>query len=294
MIKSKALSIVLLALLLLAADMARRVVIEHFENRCIVRQDAKTLLQSALHDPPKTLQAADLAGLPAPVKRYFQYALGAQRSLPRSVSYVAEGAFRCPRSERDLYMRARVYMRADDPSYVCDALMCGKPVKGAWAMIRSKYGEGKGELQVNAFSALNIFEETSEPRLNRTKLLYFISKGALLPSALLPSPYLSWRQVDNDSALMKVSHAGNQGQVLVHFNRTGQITRLEAKGFHEKVGRGRYRVIDLTEVRSDYREFGALLVPTKFRLERTMRDGTTECFWRGEIKQLAFDRDSLY
>ncbi len=253
----------------------------------MIQHEIRDLSSKETAEPAKRFTLPDLDGLPEPVRRYFLHVLPVGRQHIAWVKYKSTGKFKLPFSDKYFRVTASEYLFASKPGLIFDAQFKDCPFLGAWVHIRDKYAMQKATMYGNLFSGLNIINEKNAEELNQDMFLRFIGHLTMIPTALLPNDYLSWKPIDNHSAKLIVTDGSNSGHAIVGFNNAGEIVRWETDGRYDRLD-GRYRKVKHIAYRSNYREISGVRVPLDFRVEKILPDGTREIFWHGTIEDVRF------
>jgi hypothetical protein len=253
----------------------------------MIRAEISDLKSKAAIAPVRRFERQDLAGLPAPVQRYFQHVLPPGRQHIAWVSYKSSGEFRLPFSDKFFSVSAYEYLSAATPGLIFDAQFDHCPIFGAWVHVRDKYAAQKANMYGNLFSGVNIINESNAAELDQDMFLRFIGHLALIPTALLPNDYLKWEGIDDNTAKLVVADGANTGSAIVGFNILGEIVRWETEGRYDRL-EGKYRKVKHVGYRSNYRAVSGVKIPFDFKVEKILPDGTREVFWHGSIAGVRF------
>lgn len=263
-------------------------IINSISMNSMVDSEIEELITEAKNSEVKIFSYEDLEGLPEPVQRYFRYTLKDGQEYIRFAKMKTSGEFRRPNEEKTADVTADEYFTAERPAFLFDAHFANYPYIGFWVDVRDKYHHGKGDMYVNLFSGYNVLDTRGAKELDQTSFLRFIGQTVMFPTALLPSDYVRWESIDENSARIVVIDGDNSGTASVYFNEAGEITKWVTEGRYEHVN-GNYRKIGTIGYRSNYREIDGVKVPMKFVIERVLSDGTREVFWKGEVIDIQFN-----
>ncbi len=112
---------------------------------------------------------------------------------------------------------------------------------------RDKFIDGKGEMQIKMFSAINVVNEKGS-KMDEGTLQRFLGEIVWFPTAAL-SPFITWEEIDSSSAKATMNYKGTKGSGTFHFNEKGNFIRYSALRFKgNEVDAKRYQwVIDVKE-----------------------------------------------
>jgi hypothetical protein len=112
------------------------------------------------------------------------------------------------------------YITADPPGFLWQGTT-------RWFTARDEYVAGHGGLAVRLLGAVPIVHGHG-PHYDQGELLRWLSEAAWLPTALLPSQRIAWTAVDDQSARLTLTQAGQAVTCLVRFNEQNEIATCEA------------------------------------------------------------------
>lgn len=209
LLAATALAAPILALLAARAAAARR-----------LRRDARQLFAAADNGPAQVYHEAQLAGLPAPVQRYFSHVLPDGQPYLRGLRLRHGGQFKTDLKKDWVPIEGEQYITADPPGFLWQGTT-------RWFTARDEYVAGHGGLTVRLLGAVPIVHGHG-PHYDQGELLRWLSEAAWLPTALLPSQRIAWTAVDDQSARLTLTHAGQTVTCLVRFNEQNEIATCEA------------------------------------------------------------------
>ena len=189
-----------------------------------------------------------IVGLPAPVQRYFRYALQENQSYISYVRLKHGGEFRPVPGFKWFTIKGVEYFTVDNPGFYWSG-------KIPFARAADSYIDGKGHLQVWLISLLKIINARGQ-QTDQGELYRWLAETPWFPTALLPSERLKWEVIDNRSARIIFSHKGLKLQGVFHFNEQGQITLFETKRYMDKD-----RLVDWSCCYNDYQQVNNLRIP---------------------------------
>jgi len=137
-------------------------------------------------DDDRRFEAADLEGLPAPVRRYFETVLEEGRPRVRSVRMEQRGEFRLGDpgwSWRP--MEATQHVTVDPPGFVWSAtvsLLPFVPVR-----VLDAYDQGSGVLRARLLSTVTVADVGPDPETNEAEPVGYLAEAVWFPTALLPA-----------------------------------------------------------------------------------------------------------
>jgi hypothetical protein len=161
-----------------------------------------------------------LEGLPAPVVRYFKFALSPGQPIIQNVRIKQAGEFWigglhpswCP-------FAANHHFSARPPGFVWDASIRMAPF--VTAHVRDSYIDGTGAMEAKIASLVPVVNQSKRHELAAGELHRYLSEAVWFPTVLLPGQGRSWETIDNTTARAELSHAdiADGGRVGMDFAR---------------------------------------------------------------------------
>jgi len=216
----------------------------------------------------KTFSFNDLKGLPEPVQRYFKYALRDGQEHIKFVRLKQVGEFRMKENQPWMPIKAEQYFTTEDPAFIWRVKLTMAPF--IWIEGRDMYYQGKGNMFIKLLSTITVADATGS-EMDISSLIRFLSETPWFPTALLPSDYIEWKEIDSNSAQAVIKDNGYTASGIFTFNEKGEIIKfvtndryMEADGkyFKEQWG-GYYR---------NYQEIEGMKIPIEGEVEWNLSD----------------------
>ena len=166
-----------------------------------------------------------ISSLPEPVQRYFKYALQEGQHYISYIKLKHNGAFRQDEGQGWMPIDGQEYFTTEKPGFVWFAKI--KPFPLFWISGKDTYIDGKGNLQIKLLSLFTVADAKGK-ETDEGELLRWLAEAPWFPTALLPSQYLQWEEIDSSSAKAVVEYGGFTVSAILHFNDKGEIIQLNA------------------------------------------------------------------
>ncbi|WP_431299706.1 DUF6920 family protein [Tabrizicola sp. BL-A-41-H6] len=234
---------------------------------------------------PAHYDPAMLAGLPAPVERFFRAALTPGQAMVRSVRMAHVGTFNMG-SGVDTWkpFTSEQWVEVARPGFVWDGrigIAPGMPVR-----VHDAYVAGEGVLVAAVLGLLPVAHMRGTRDLAEGELMRWLAEAAWYPTALLPGQGVDWTAVDDASARATVRDGGISVSLLFRFGAGGMIESVRAEARGRTVGdtvvptpwEGRW---------SGYERRDGMMVPMAGEVAWVLAEGEKP-YWRGRVTALAY------
>lgn len=181
--------------------------------------------------PAARYDARELAGLPAPVQRFFRAALTDGQPVVTAATIEMAGRFNMSSTGeqwRPFTSRQRVSTRR--PGFVWDARIAMLP--GVVVRVVDSHVLGQGLLKASIQGLFTVADMQGGGEIARGELMRYFAEAAWYPTALLPSQGVRWDAVDDRSANATLVDGSITLVLLFRFDGAGLIEsfRAEARG----------------------------------------------------------------
>lgn len=236
--------------------------------------------------PTQRYDARELAGLPAPVQRFFRAALKDGQPMVAAVSVTHAGSMNMSATaEQWKPFTSRQRVITQRPGFDWDARIMMLPFVPAH--VHDAYIAGEGLLRGALFGLVPVVHIAGTPEIARGELLRFFAEMAWYPTALLPSQGVRWEAVDDASARATLTDGTLAVTLLFRFNADGLIDTARAEA--------RDRVVAGKTVRApwqgrfwNYAERGGMRVPLDGEVAWLLAEGA-KTYWRGTTASLNYE-----
>lgn len=228
----------------------------NFQN--IIQQETAQLLNKNVSVENPILNEIDLVNLPEPVKIWLNNS-GAVGKPFISYGKVTQTAEMQMKPEQDSWMTATAiqYTTIDNPAFIWSVDVKMNSILSFQG--RDKFEDGKGKMLIKLNSLFNIVNERGE-KLDEGTLQRYLGEMVWFPSLAL-SPYIIWKQLDENTAKATMTYKGTSGSGTFYFNSNGDVTKFSAlryKGNETDAKRYNWEMNIF-----DYKTFEGIKVPAK-------------------------------
>ena len=184
-----------------------------------------------LSSAPQFFNAAELEGLPAPVKRYFKTTLKDGQPIITAATVQHSGTLNMGETLENwkpFTSTQRIVTRR--PGFDWDARV--KLFPGVAANIHDTYVAGVGSLKVAVLGLITVADLPETADLSKDEFMRFCVEAAWYPTALLPSQGVVWQAVDAQTADATFTDAAITVVLRFTFSANGliDIVRAESRG----------------------------------------------------------------
>lgn len=206
---------------------------------------------------PRSVAPADLAALPAPVRRYADKVLGTNGRAVRTVRLRHGGQFRTKLDGPWLNLRGRQYFSADPPGFVWWGRVWMGP--GLWFDVRDLCVRGAGRMYAKAESTLTV-ADAGGPEIDRGSLTRLLGEMVWFPTAYLDGRYVTWTPVDDQRADARLRLEGREVSARFTFGADDLPRAIHAERYFD-LGDGKAVLRPWSVELSDYRTADGRPVP---------------------------------
>lgn len=221
--------------------------------------------------------------LPAPVRRYFAYALPQVKQV-NEARLRQTGVLRTEmNSDKWLHFTAQQIFHRGGFEW---------QAKIAWLRlfnltVTDSYAQGVGAGKVQLFSWLTLAAERDRPELNEGALHRYLAEGVWCPTNLLPEAGVQWRAVDDQRAVASIDDHGVHVELEFTFAENGAVQEIYTPARFGRFGKS-YKRCPWRGRFADYREVQGLRIPF-FGEVGSQIDDKWEWVWRGDIADATYE-----
>lgn len=239
-------------------------------------QKGLAMLESSMkNENPKVYKEQLIQDLPAPVRRYFEYALTDGQNYIQYLQLEHAGYFRQKPTQKWSPITGEEYFAMDPPGF----FWLGKI---PWVSAVDQYINGKGNLKVKLLSLIPVVDAKGEAT-NQGEFLRWLAEAIWYPTALLPSETIAWEAVDEDTAKIIFEDEHVKAEGVFRFNKVGQITHFTTYRYMEDDRLERW-----TTHCKDYRAIHGMQVPFYAEVSWNLAEGDF-CYAKFQVEALHYD-----
>jgi hypothetical protein len=234
----------------------------------------------------ETYSPDQLVGLPAPVLRYFTFALTPGQRLTRNARIRWEGEFRSAPNADWKGFTAVQHFTVRPSGFVWDATIRMVPLTPV--RVRDSYVAGEGAMLGKLAALIPVVDQRGTPEMAAGALSRYLGEAAWLPTALLPSAGVTWTPVDDATARATLTDGATTVSADFHFAPTGEIVGMSMTRYRDVNGRGVPTPFEAT-LRGSYRRAGRMMIPVEGEVAWLLPDGRF-AYWRGRPTAVDYDQ----
>ena len=220
-----------------------------------------------------------LAGLPAPVVRYFEFALKPGQPLVRTARIEHRGEFRGSLDAAWSPFTSIQHVSVDPPGFVWDAKIRMAPL--LTVRVRDSYLEGTGSMKAGVAGVIPVVNAWGRTDLASGALHRYLAEAVWLPTALLPGAGVTWEPIDDNAARATLTDSGVSVSLDFRFNEKGEIVSVYTPA--------RYRDVNGKGVPTPweghfrgYERIAGMMVPREGEVAWILPEGRLT-YWRGRV-----------
>ncbi len=222
--------------------------------------------------------------LPAPVVRYFRYALADGQAMVRSAYLHEYGTLRTStHSRRWLSFDAEHFVSTPVPAFAWNARVAFAPLLRLH--VRDSYRDGHGSAAIRLFS-LRLAGDRGCARLDAASLQRYLAEAVWYPTALLPQAGVRWRAIDDRRALATLTDRGITVSLEFRFGEDTAISGVFAAGRWMRGTHG-YRQLPWEGHFGEYTERQGMRVPLAGEVGWHEHDAWREV-WKANVDRIEY------
>jgi hypothetical protein len=225
----------------------------------------------------------DLEGLPAPVVRYFEYALTPGQPIVRNTRFRQVGEFAMRPGSWKPFTAVQDFSAAP-PGFLWDARI--RMATAIPVYVRDGYCAGEGAMFGALCALVPVVNERGTPFMASGELLRYLAEAVFFPTALLPRDGISWKPVDENTARVTLVDADTTVFCDVNFGEHGEIVRISA--MRAGAPNRKFALTRWVGRFGDYRRVGGMMIPMSGEVEWVLPEGPRPYF-RARITDVQYN-----
>ena len=233
--------------------------------------------------PARTFEPAMLAGLPAPVVRYFEFALTPGQRLVRAARLEQAGSFAM---KRDAWVpfTATEHLTARPVGFVWDARIRMVPLIPA--LVRDSYIGGEGAMLGTMAGVVPLVDQHGTASMASGALMRYLAEAVWLPTALLPVNGVTWEGIDDSTARATLVDGATRVSLDFRFAPDGRVTGTRGERLRDDGGRS--TLLPWVGKHEDYERVQGMMIPRRGEVGWIMPDGPF-AYWRGRQVAVTYE-----
>jgi hypothetical protein len=239
------------------------------------KKTVKTLLSESKPIPGQRFQPHQLSGLPEPVQRYFKHVLKIGQPYINHVGLTHDGQFKMGLDKDWMDIEGEQYFTTAKPGFIW---------KGATWMFTAfdSYVNDSGQLTAWVLSCIKVADGKGE-HFNEGELQRWLAESVWFPTNLLPSEWLSWSAVDEQTAKLSFNYKRVSFSFTVSFNEIGEIAQMETQRFMTETKREAWLCQFL-----DYQNKNGMMIPMLGEVSWLL-EKEDFCYAKFKVKTIQYD-----
>lgn len=249
----------------------------------MVDNELQTFYSGLVITKPATVSQEKIASLPAVVQRWLIHAQVPGKPTALKVQLQQKGVMRSKPDGVWMPVTARQYFRTDKPGFIWVADVKAFPLIHLAG--RDRYENGQGNMLIKILSLLPMLNSNG-PEIDQGSMLRYLGEIVWFPTAAL-SEYISWEEIDANTAKATMTYGGVTASGLFHFNEAGDMVSFEAQRYYDRKG-GTTLEKWLIEAKA-YQEWNGIRMPVAFDVTWKLKEGDFTWF-RLEVSEIYYNQ----
>lgn len=246
-----------------------------------------TALAATSHgtDSTGTFSPDQLTGLPAPVARFFEFALTPGQPLIRTARVHWEGEFRLRPDAKWSPFTAEQRFSVRPPGFVWDARIRMAPLVSV--RVRDQYIAGEGAMLGKVAALVPVVNQRGTSEMAESALARYLGEALWFPAALLPAAGVVWTPIDDSTARATLTDGAITVSGDFRFASRGEIVDVRMTRYRDVNGRGVLTPFEAV-VTGEYRRIAGTMVPSAAEVAWVLPEGRF-AYWRGRPRTVEYD-----
>ncbi len=259
----------------------------NFNFEKLTQLETSLILSQTNFSNERVISENDIEYLPESVKKWLRHsgAIGKKYMAAGKVVQQAEMKLK-PDQENWFKANAVQYSTVDVPAFIWTVDVKMNDV--IYFLGRDKFEGGEGEMLIKLNSLINLVDERGE-KMNESTLQRFLGEMVWFPSLAL-SPYVTWHELNDTSAMATMEYKGTKGSGTFYFNSDGDFVRFSTLRYNgNEPDAKRFEWVLLVD---QYKTFEGIKVPS--RMTATWKFEKGDWTWlKLEILDIKYDENAI-
>lgn len=239
--------------------------------------------------PAVTTYDPSRQNVPAPVARFFSFALQPGQRLVRGARVAHRGTFAM---QPDVWtpFTSEQHFQVRSPAFVWNAKIGMAPIPSLLSVhVRDSYLGGEGAIHAAVAALVPVADQHGTPELAAGSLARYLAESVWFPTALLAGDAgagVNWSPIDDRSARATLRDGNVTVSADFHFGARGEIVRISGERYHDVKGTG---FMTPWEVHlREYSRRNGMMVPAVGEVAWLLPEGR-HAYWRGRITSIDYE-----
>lgn len=228
----------------------------------------------------KTYSIKQIENLPESVQHYFKYVLKDRQPYISSVRLTHNGFFKTDLKKDFIKITGEQYFSAQKPQFIW---------KGNTSMFTARdfFIDDKGGLIATLLNVYNIVDGKGS-NFNEGELQRWMAESVWFPTNLLPSEYVTWTAIDDNSAKLLFQYKTTKFDFIVRFNPIGEIIEIEGYRFMTPERKEKW----ICKM-GNYQERNGVKIPIFDQALWRLKDGD-HCYAKFEVLKIEYNIPEIF
>jgi len=236
---------------------------------------------------PEIISEDDLHNLPEPVARWMRFSQVVGKENIKTLRLKQTGLMRIKPGQAGMKTTAVQYFNTKTPSFIWLARVNMAPF--IYFAGKDKYENGRGHMLIKVLSILPVVDAEGE-EIDQGTLTRYLGEIIWFPTTAL-SDYISWEEIDDNSARAKMSYGGVSASAVFNFDQEGRVKSFTCERYYN--GEDGYSLEEYYAPVWDYQEFAGIKIPTQAKAIWKLKSGDYE-YYEMEITEIDYNIEELY
>lgn len=226
-----------------------------------IKQDVQEIYKG-INTTKQNIDLKQLETLPQPVKEYFTNVLSSNVKKIETATIKYKGSFTPSLQDEPMMIDGIGYYSMTKPAFIWQGRI-------KMMNIMETFKNNLGSTNIEFLDVYSVVDRVGEYN-NKAQFLRWIVESVYYPTNLLPSNYITWESIDENSAKLITNYNNGSHTILVEF-KDGFISKMSTNRFY---GNGAYKQWIVTM--DDYKPFDKVSIPRNVKMYWKLEEGLHE------------------